>query len=360
MSIDKLAILSNRGGVGHIQIHDHRVLSGGCTFREGKKTTIFSTTRLAVNCVGTEIAGHVLIGPEFEVWNVDTGESFILSSADGADTAFLDLEYSPSDKSILAAVHRSASLGVWNTESKCCLRRIALYDTAAIYSSVRFRPCCNEMLLGTTDGYFEIWENCVPIIQPSSSSASVSIPRLQQRIRVYDRDSFVFACISNDGTKMAAGPNYLALIELPQFPGIPMLTPEVLGGPEHRISSICFNKSDSLIISGSYDRTLKLWDVATRACLATFPGHDGAVTGVCFAENERFAYSASRDLSIRVWDVAPLEQPLRASKRLRREQADGKTKEESVIIWPKRAHAVIKTVEVVACIRPIPSGMILM
>jgi WD40 repeat protein len=37
------------------------------------------------------------------------------------------------------------------------------------------------------------------------------------------------------------------------------------------------------ILSGSYDRTLKLWDVQSGQEVRTFKGHEDSVTGVCFA-----------------------------------------------------------------------------
>jgi hypothetical protein len=57
-------------------------------------------------------------------------------------------------------------------------------------------------------------------------------------------------------------------------------------------------------LSGSYDRTLALWDVASGARLRTFGGHSDRVTSVALSPDGRTAVSGSADKTVRLWDVA--------------------------------------------------------
>lgn len=57
------------------------------------------------------------------------------------------------------------------------------------------------------------------------------------------------------------------------------------------------------LISGSRDKTLKLWDVGTGTCLYTFIGHDSWVRDVCWHPAGKYFISASDDKTIRVWDI---------------------------------------------------------
>jgi WD40 repeat protein len=55
------------------------------------------------------------------------------------------------------------------------------------------------------------------------------------------------------------------------------------------------------VLSGSADRTVKLWDVASGQCLRTFAGHTEAVTSVAFSPDGRYALSAGADRLLKVW-----------------------------------------------------------
>ncbi|CAN0871079.1 Zinc finger CCCH domain-containing protein 17 [Linum grandiflorum] len=54
-----------------------------------------------------------------------------------------------------------------------------------------------------------------------------------------------------------------------------------------------------MMFSGSIDGTIKVWDIKTSECIATFKGHDDAVTSLlCF---DKFLLSCSLDKKIKVW-----------------------------------------------------------
>jgi WD40 repeat protein len=56
-------------------------------------------------------------------------------------------------------------------------------------------------------------------------------------------------------------------------------------------------------ISGSYDRTLRLWDLESGQTIRTLEGHTDAVYAVVVTLDGRCAVSASHDKTLRVWDV---------------------------------------------------------
>jgi len=58
---------------------------------------------------------------------------------------------------------------------------------------------------------------------------------------------------------------------------------------------------DDLIISGSTDRTLRIWRMDTGECLHVLFGHTSTVR--CLALHDNIAVSGSRDASLRVWDI---------------------------------------------------------
>jgi hypothetical protein len=58
------------------------------------------------------------------------------------------------------------------------------------------------------------------------------------------------------------------------------------------------------VLSGSFDKTLRLWDVAAGQCVRVFEGHADIIHSVALGWEGRHAVSAGNDKSIRVWDLA--------------------------------------------------------
>lgn len=58
------------------------------------------------------------------------------------------------------------------------------------------------------------------------------------------------------------------------------------------------------LVSGSRDKTIKLWNVGSGQCIATFNEHDNWVRSVCFHPSGHYIISASEDRSIRIVDLS--------------------------------------------------------
>ncbi|KIK55522.1 hypothetical protein GYMLUDRAFT_47734 [Collybiopsis luxurians FD-317 M1] len=65
----------------------------------------------------------------------------------------------------------------------------------------------------------------------------------------------------------------------------------------------CIEYSNGLIISGSNDWKIKIWSAYTGKCLRTLQGHEALVRALAFDPSSGILVSASYDKSVRVWDV---------------------------------------------------------
>jgi WD40 repeat protein len=66
----------------------------------------------------------------------------------------------------------------------------------------------------------------------------------------------------------------------------------------------CTVSPDNLyIVSGSNDKTLKVWDFKTGNCNMTLNGHSGRVNSCAVSPNNRYIISGSDDNTLKLWDA---------------------------------------------------------
>jgi WD40 repeat protein len=74
-----------------------------------------------------------------------------------------------------------------------------------------------------------------------------------------------------------------------------------LKGHRDRVYAIALTPDGQIIASGSADKTIKLWHVQTGELLGTFTGHGNIVTALAFTASGEMLVSGSLDKTIKIW-----------------------------------------------------------
>ncbi|MEE1203610.1 MAG: hypothetical protein UHN59_04835, partial [Bacteroidales bacterium] len=76
---------------------------------------------------------------------------------------------------------------------------------------------------------------------------------------------------------------------------------KTLEGHSEYVYSVAYSPDGTKIISGSKDKTIKIWDANTGECLKTLEGHSDDVRSVAFSLDGTKIISGSFDKTVKIW-----------------------------------------------------------
>jgi len=184
------------------------------------------------------------------------------------------------DDDTLVVAYNDETLKVWNKAHTCeCIRTIP--TSMVVYSMLKSKSG-SYLLCG-------MWDGSIEVLRSKDFQRTTTIKLRHGSAYV------VCVCELEDGTIVVGG---LCFLDRWSLKGATVL--KTYRGHSNTVLQVIELKSD-VIVSSSWDKTVKIWRASTAECLHTLNQHTGAVYGLVKLPGGYFA-SGSKDQTLRVWN----------------------------------------------------------
>ncbi|KAA0702027.1 Lissencephaly-1 -like protein A [Triplophysa tibetana] len=234
-----------------------------------------------------------------KVWDYETGD--FERTLKGHTDSVQDISFDHTGK-LLASCSADMTIKLWDFQGFECIRTMHGHDHNV--SSVAIMPNGDHIVSASRDKTIKMWEvatgycvktftghrEWVRMVRPNQDGTLIASSSNDQTVRVWvvaskeckaelREHEHVVECIS--WAPESAHPTILEAT-----------------GSETKKSG----KPGPFLLSGSRDKTIKMWDVSTGMCLMTLVGHDNWVRGVLVHPGGKFIMSCADDKTLRIWD----------------------------------------------------------
>ena len=248
---------------------------------------------------------------------------------DTSDTV-RQIAYSP-DGSLVAAAFQSlrqdGDVRVWEADSGKLLRTLGGHTEGAV--AVAFSSDGSRLLTTSGNGMVMVWDVRTGRQQMARHSGFRAV--ISKTVAVFGLGGSRVACSTHDLLDSDTGITVTTLLNhghvsfMATSPdGRTLATGMAMGGVHltdfttgNRLASlsghtslvraIAFNRDGDMLLTGSQDGTVRLWDARRDGQIGDeiqlFRGHEGAVESVLFTPDRRRIITAATDGTVRIWDA---------------------------------------------------------
>ncbi|KAL6822553.1 hypothetical protein V8C40DRAFT_249898 [Trichoderma camerunense] len=210
---------------------------------------------------------------------VEAGWDACLQILEGHSDEVNSVVFSP-DGQRLASGSSDGTIKIWDVNSGSC-QTLECYDSV---SSIVFSPDGQQLASGFPDGV-KVWD-----IKGSSFYLQTS--------KSFNHDVYSVNFSRNGRLAFGLSNGIVGVWDMKST------YLQTFNGHKKPVLSVVFSPDNQLLASGSVDKTIKVWDVNSGACLQTLERHNGWIKSVIFCPNGHRLISGSSDGTITVWDVA--------------------------------------------------------
>jgi WD40 repeat protein len=255
------------------------------------------------------------------LWEIKSGE--LIRTYEGHQRYVSSVAFDPNGMNIVSASDDN-TLRLWNVQKRDVIQ--VFHGHSSTVTSVVFSPDGKMIASGSYDDTVRLWDiqNGHPInifkghndsvydvkflgnpryLISASVDQSVCFWDTEQNepIHVFEkyRNHIEAATFSPDGESIANTNKNNSICLWSLLDG----EPRELTGHENQVTSIRYSPDSKLLVSGSQDQTVYVWDTQECTSLHILYGHSDTVTSVDFSSDNNFIASGSQDQTVRIWDA---------------------------------------------------------
>ncbi len=228
-----------------------------------------------------------------KVWNLETGQE--KSTLTGHSNGVFAVAVTPDGKYVISG-SIDKTLKVWNLETG--QEKSTLTGHSDSVEAVAVTPDGKHVISGSSDNTLKVWN--LETGQEKSTLTGHS-------------DSVSAVAVTPNGKYVISGSwdNTLKVWNLETGKGIFSFIKNLitrrqlftLTGHSDSVSAVAVTPNGKYVISGSWDNTLKVWNLETGQEKFTLAGHSHRVDAVAVTPNGKYVISGSWDNTLKVWNL---------------------------------------------------------
>ncbi|CAA0813117.1 Transducin family protein / WD-40 repeat family protein [Striga hermonthica] len=206
----------------------------------------------------------------------------------------LDTSVQSPGRTLIVTGSKDNTVRLWESQNQRCIG-IGIGHMSGIGAVAFSRKSKNFFVSGSSDRTLKVWS----LDGISDDAEEVSTLKAKAVVAAHDKDINSLAVAPNDSLVCSGSQDRTACIwRLPDLVSV-----VVLKGHKRGIWSVEFSPVDQCVITASGDKTVKIWAISDGSCLRTFEGHTSSVIRASFITRGTQFVSCGADGLVKLWTV---------------------------------------------------------